>query len=337
MTATPPARSASRSRPRLNPSTRVLWRTTDSIQLELGRRSLVVDGVDAQDVRELLGAGEPRDDGLLDSAVAALTDAGFLWEVSDSVAPSTPRLAAELAALRIRHGRRAIEVLDARRDAFVSITGGGRVAAALGSLLAAAGVGHVHIAGSGPVQLRTTMPAGFAVADEGRDLAEAATDALRRAAPEVQTNAPTRAEPADLIVITGDGPVEENVHQLLHADAQAHLVVRCAGDHLVVGPLVLPGLTSCLRCADLHRVDRDPAWSALVVQLAASSKYPPASDVALAGLAASIGAMHALAFLDGEEPASVNATIELELPDWQLHRRPWTARPDCPCATATER
>ncbi len=35
----------------------------------------------------------------------------------------------------------------------------------------------------------------------------------------------------------------------------------------LVGPLVIPGMTSCLRCADLHRSDRDAAWPAVAAQL----------------------------------------------------------------------
>ena len=31
--------------------------------------------------------------------------------------------------------------------------------------------------------------------------------------------------------------------------------------------LVIPGVTSCLGCADLHRTDRDAAWPVLAVQL----------------------------------------------------------------------
>ena len=34
------------------------------------------------------------------------------------------------------------------------------------------------------------------------------------------------------------------------------------------GPLVTPGRGPCLRCLDLHRCDRDPAWPALLAQLA---------------------------------------------------------------------
>ena len=37
--------------------------------------------------------------------------------------------------------------------------------------------------------------------------------------------------------------------------------------HRTGRPLVIPGVTSCLRCADLHRSDRDAAWPAVAAQL----------------------------------------------------------------------
>src|SRR3712207_7110553 len=48
-----------------------------------------------------------------------------------------------------------------------------------------------------------------------------------------------------------------------------HLVATVRGETGVVGPLVVPGATGCLRCADLHRRDRDPRWPALAAQLTA--------------------------------------------------------------------
>jgi bacteriocin biosynthesis cyclodehydratase domain-containing protein len=328
----PPAGSGLAAR--LNPATRILWRSPDSVQLELGRRAVVLDGVDGRDVRELLGSAPGSPDSRLEPATAALIDAGFLWTDPVRAPTPSPRLAGELSALRIRHGQRAATLLSARARSRVLITGPGRLGPTVGALLAAAGVGDIHIAGSGPVQLRATMPGGLAAADEGRDFQLACAELLRAAAPEVRTSPPPADEQTDLVIIAEDGPVDEDLQRALHDRAQAHLVVRCGGDHLVVGPLVLPGLTSCLHCADLHRIDRDPAWSALAVQLAATTKYPPASEVALASLAASLGATHALAFLDGEEPACIDGTLELDHPDWRLRRRSWSARPDCSCVTA---
>ena len=51
------------------------------------------------------------------------------------------------------------------------------------------------------------------------------------------------------------------------AGASPHLPVRVRDGIGLVGPLVIPGVTSCLGCADLHRSDRDAAWPAIAAQL----------------------------------------------------------------------
>ena len=53
----------------------------------------------------------------------------------------------------------------------------------------------------------------------------------------------------------------------LHSQGVAHLPVRVRDGTGLVGPLVIPGVTSCLGCADLHRRDRDAAWPAVAAQL----------------------------------------------------------------------
>src|SRR5271168_3100729 len=53
----------------------------------------------------------------------------------------------------------------------------------------------------------------------------------------------------------------------LHSQGVAHLAVRVRDGTGLVGPLVVPGVTSCLGCADLHRRDRDAAWPAVAAQL----------------------------------------------------------------------
>lgn len=47
-----------------------------------------------------------------------------------------------------------------------------------------------------------------------------------------------------------------------------HLHVGLAQCSAVIGPLVIPGSTSCLRCAHLHRRDQDPHWPVRSVQYA---------------------------------------------------------------------
>ncbi len=46
-----------------------------------------------------------------------------------------------------------------------------------------------------------------------------------------------------------------------------HLPVIVLDQAAVVGPLVVPGSTACLRCVDEHRLDDDQAWAAIGAQL----------------------------------------------------------------------
>jgi hypothetical protein len=133
-------------------------------------------------------------------------------------------------------------------------------------------------------------------------------------------------------VLAADAPIDENRRAALHAARAPHLVVTAAPDPGVVGPLVVPGLTSCLRCADLYRRDRDPAWPALAAQLAVVPVRGVATDVALATVIVGTAALQALTFLDGGDPDCVDASLELQLPDWRLRRRSRPVHPECGCA-----
>ncbi len=113
-----------------------------------------------------------------------------------------------------------------------------------------------------------------------------------------------------------------------------HLAASASEAIGVVGPLVLPGRSACLRCLDLTRAERDPAWPLILAQLAGQSGADPlACDTVLATMVAAQAAAQALAFLDlGAEAAAVtNGTLELVLPDWQWRRRTWQPHPQCGC------
>jgi len=117
--------------------------------------------------------------------------------------------------------------------------------------------------------------------------------------------------------------------------AVPHLPVHIRESAAVVGPLVLPGVTGCLTCADLHRRDRDPAWPMLAAQLSVPRRRQrEPADVVLAALAAAVAAMQALALLDGDHPATLDGTLELRPPDWRLRRRTWLPHPLCGCGAS---
>ncbi len=109
------------------------------------------------------------------------------------------------------------------------------------------------------------------------------------------------------------------------------LIVACSDLGASVGPLVVPGRTACLRCEDLHRLERDPVWPELLLQLS----RPRSSDAAPAGLhwAAGVAVLHATSWLAGGVPDSLGAGLVLDL-DGALRVRPLRAHPGCGCGAA---
>lgn len=107
----------------------------------------------------------------------------------------------------------------------------------------------------------------------------------------------------------------------------------------VVGPLVIPGRSACLRCLDLSRAERDPAWPLILAQLAGRKPDPVACDAPLAAAVAAQAAAQALGFIDrpAAAAAAVNGTLELVLPAWQWRRRTWQPHRDCPCGACAAR
>jgi bacteriocin biosynthesis cyclodehydratase domain-containing protein len=163
--------------------------------------------------------------------------------------------------------------------------------------------------------------------------------AVAALAPRTATGpAPARTS-HDLVVLT-DALLPEPVRVgRLHSAGQAHLAVRLRDGTGVVGPLVLPGRTTCLRCLELHRRARDPAWPAVAAQLVGR---PGTADVFCAMATAALTTAQALVALDGAAggetaPAVLDATLELEPFTAVLRKRTWPPHPACGCGAAGRR
>jgi bacteriocin biosynthesis cyclodehydratase domain-containing protein len=144
---------------------------------------------------------------------------------------------------------------------------------------------------------------------------------------------PRRGREASLTVLVGH-PQPEDITEL-HRQRQTHLAV-CVSEAIgVVGPLVQPGKTACLRCLDLARAERDPAWPLILAQLPAGRLDATAGEAVLATAVAAQAAAQVVAFADRSElaAATANGTLELALPDWQWRRRTWLPHAACTCGS----
>lgn len=131
-----------------------------------------------------------------------------------------------------------------------------------------------------------------------------------------------------LVVHVGAEVRRDRLDPLVHDDLP-HLLVTAVADRVRVGPLVVPGVTSCQRCVDEHQTDRDPRHPLVVhhhLERDVDDRTTP-GDLAL-GLA--WAARDARAWLTGGRPTTWSATVELTDEGPVTH--PWSRHPRCGCA-----
>ena len=231
-----------------------------------------------------------------------------------------------------RSGRRVppAEAIRRRAAASVQVTGGSRLVVPIASTLARAGVGHVDPAVSGRVGIHDDAIGGLTPADTDRPRGTAASEAVLRAAPFTDTRA-LRVGGASFVVQVGQGVPAELAAFAYARKSLAHLLIEERDDTVLIGPLVPPGGSPCLRCLDLHRRDRDPAWPTLVAQLATSTESAPTISTATTLIAVGVAVAQVLAYLDGDDAPTIGASIEVGPPS-TLRRRSWGPHPRCDCA-----
>jgi bacteriocin biosynthesis cyclodehydratase domain-containing protein len=343
-------------KPALKAGLRPLWRDRDTVQIGvdprraraltgLGKAAAIVSLLDgSREVAEV--ARTASDYGIapetVDRVLGLLASAGVLDDFPAHLYRALPdylrsRLAPELAcaALAYGHGDGGASVLARRRAAFVRVYSTGRVGACVATLLAASGVAWVSCLATGIAGPADTAPAGLGAADVGTSQAGGVARAIHRVAPEVRT-ADDASRMPDLAILTGrPDPV---VLAELMRDRVPHLVVHADEAIGVVGPLVTPGRSACVRCLDLSRAARDPAWPLILAQAGGAGgplAMPQACDTVLVAATAALAAGQALTFIDrARQPLAANGTLEVVLPDWQWQRRGWPPHPACTCGAA---
>jgi hypothetical protein len=326
-------------RPALKPGLLPVWRNRDTLQLGIHpRRAVALTGMrGAAALLGLLDGSRDRSQVLAgalelgigseaaDRIITLLTAAGALHDFPASTYQALPhglrsRLAPELAAAALAHGDAdgGARILARRQGACVRIHGMSPVGLSAASLLTAAGIGLV-VSGQ---QVPGAPEAVYGAARHG--------SACRP--PGGRPGRPARAGRRPDLVVLADSHRRE-VADALAQDGIAHLSAAASEAIGVVGPLVLPGRTACLRCLDLTRAERDPAWPLILAQITGSAADPPACGTVLAAAVAAHAAAQALVFIDRATPGSAvtNGTLELVLPDWQWRRRTWKPHHRCGC------
>lgn len=357
--------------PMVKPALRRGWRDLNTVQfgmtpahaMTLGPMDLatgsfldLLNGTRGLELLREEGRRVDLPDGHVDGLVRGLARAGLLDDArgggpaADALRKKKEvldRLRPDLASLSLTTSAPgdAIGQLAARRSQRVQVWGAGRVGAVLASLLAGAGVGEVDVLDGGRVEPWDVAPGGLPAESVGDRRDESARRAVRRAAPDRPSRRATaQASPGagdpgfSLVIIAPRDDVavhapDPAAAEPLMASGTPHLYAGVVEGTGVVGPLVLPGETSCAGCLQEGRADRDPTWPRLVAQWRSGrQRQVRPCDLTLATTVAGLAAAHALAFLDGRVPSSAGARWEVSVPGLHWHARPIWAHPECPCA-----
>ncbi|MBD0843468.1 TOMM precursor leader peptide-binding protein [Streptomyces sp. TRM68416] len=358
--------------PRVKPALRRGWRDLNTVQfgmtpahaMTLGPMDTatgsfldLLNGTRGLDLLRAEGRRMQLPDGHVDGLVQRLTRAGLLDDARGGGPAAADlrrkkevmdRLRPDLASLSLTTPEpgEAMRRLAARRSLHVQVRGAGRVGAVLASVLSGAGIGEVDVCDGGQVEPWDVAPGGLPAESLGDRRDEAARRAVRRAAPDRPPRRGPQSAP------DGDHPGHSLVILAPRDDVAVHAPDPPAADPLitsgtphlyagvvegtgVVGPLVLPGETSCAGCLSEGRADRDPAWPRMITQWRSGGRRQvPPCDLALATTVAGLAAAHALAFLDGRTPSSAGVRWEVSLPGLTWHARPVLPHPACSCGAA---
>lgn len=158
-----------------------------------------------------------------------------------------------------------------------------------------------------------------------------------------QPHAGVTPEKTDLVLLSDSLVADPRMLRDLHETGTPHLPVRVRDGAGLVGPLVVPGVTSCLRCADLHRSDRDEGWPAVAAQLrdavgtADRATVLGTAAVALNQVDRVIAAVRAgmdisaVSVVDRRPhpPSTLDTTLEFDVNTGSTTARRWTRHPRC--------
>ncbi|MFY1634029.1 hypothetical protein ACN27F_12235 [Solwaraspora sp. WMMB335] len=321
-------------RPTLLPGLARLWRDPHTLQLgadpahavllELADPALakLLDHVDGSrpvravlDQADRLGIPRTQAQELLDTLSAhGLVVGAHTLLPADLPAPARHRLTAEAISIALRGSEACgtpAQILRRRRSARIVLAGRGPLAKPLAVALAQAGIGHLGVDLTGSPAIR-----------------DAVADAVAQAVVGTTTG-PVRRGQATMVVLLGADRPANLIAEAFARHRQAHLLVDIRDRIPVVGPLVPAAGSPCLNCLDLHRCDRDPGWPQLAAQLCALGPATTCDATTLLA-AASVAAAEILTFVDGGEPETVGAAVEVHGPT-RLRRRAWPAHPGCRC------
>ncbi len=296
-------------RPVLRPGLRVLRRDVRTLQLGLDWPGLCTLPDNAA-VRAVLAAIDGFRD--LHGVLLAAADGGVAYhDVRQAL-----EVLLDCGAVVDQASRRPRDVDETTWTAWWLLAGPGRSAQ---DIAAERSRRHVRVCGSGQIAERIGLLLNAAHIAWSAEDNPAAGGNLRR------TSA------VDLVLLTGDEEPDRSLADRYLRDGTPHLWASVRDIVGIVGPFVLPGVTGCLRCADLIRTETDSSWPTLLES--ARVRQPPhtPADPLVAALVAAWAASEVAVWASGLRPQTLNALLEMPQGFGAVDRFEVQMHPSCGC------
>ncbi|CAB5043188.1 MAG: hypothetical protein F2923_08900 [Actinobacteria bacterium] len=311
------------ARPRYRPECPLLWRGLDQVQLGEGRRHVLIQASPLM-ARWILGLSGLR---TVDELLGDLTVIGLDQDTA-------------MHTLRVCEGAGAIDDAASMPNSWRHFDSAARQQSEPDHTAALLTYGHSTIAHSLIDQRNKTTAHVKPALNQRADphLITSIHFALAAAGLTLTDD----AQRPDLTVIVGSHPVigSEISDLEIPTPTSAHLFVASYGDRAIAGPLVIPGNTSCLRCAYLHTRDADHQWAGVSLQLTsaiARLRQLPVDRLLATLIAAQVGRL-ARAWADHTivQTQWQNLAFELRLPECEVTIQPRPSHPLCQCRWTTQ-
>lgn len=157
--------------------------------------------------------------------------------------------------------------------------------------LGASGIGTIFTTDQKTVSNPDTLDLGYPRAELGNQRARAARRLVSGGKVELHSRVTQAYDRTDLAIILATDVISPSHYAQWMSRDVAHLGVLISESGVLISHLVIPGVTPCLACLELHRLETDPNWSTTAPQLAVLNRDLSDSSTVLFGasIALSLG------------------------------------------------
>ena len=217
---------------------------------------------------------------------------------------------AELARLFLECSDEPGEVLARRRASRVFIESIGRVGLTITRGLESSFIGTMLTLDNSSVATSDIGPLGFETEDRGRPRVAAAKRAIQGLNLEQHSRLSRSMDTVDIAILIATDVVSPDSYAQWMRREIPHVSILFDESGVQVSPVVVPGITPCLACAEIARIEQQPDWVSIAPQLAQLDRT--LEDSAMLFFAASIALNQTLNLLDLGIEGSDQLSFRLE-------------------------